>query len=120
MPTVIVLGIKPCCGHQETQSTGAPKGTQPAQEELRYWSAEGNSLICLRGSIVCLCIGEVVEEASFQGVQRASLGIEVGPFPYSGDGAGAGNCFAQQKVAAVQLHFLVPVSPLKGVLRKNG
>lgn len=60
------------------------------------------------------------EDASFQGVQRASSGTELGPFPYSRDGAGEGSLSAQEKLAAVQLHFLVPISPLKGVLRQNG
>lgn len=76
--------------------------------------------LCLRGSFVRLCIGEVVEDASFQGVQRASLGRELGPFLYSRDGAGEGNHSAQEKLAAVQLHFFIPISPLKGVLRQNG
>lgn len=120
MPIVtVIVGSKPCCGHQEAQTTGTLEGTRPAQEELRYWAAEENSLMCLRGSFVCLCVGEVVEDASFQGVQRACLGTELGPFPYSRDGAGEGNCSAQEKLAAVQLHFLVPISPLKGVLRQN-
>lgn len=121
MPIVtVVVGSKPRCRQQEAQTTGAPKGTRPVQEELRFWSAEETSLMCLKGSFVCLCSGEVVEDASFQGVQRASLGKELGPFPYSRDGAGEGNHSAQEKVAAVDLRFLVPISPLKGVLRQNG
>lgn len=119
MPVVtVIVGSKPCCQHREAQTTGTPKGTGPAQKELRYWSAEETSLMCLRGSSVCLCIGEVVEDASFQGVQRASLGTELGPFPYSRHGAGEGNHSAQEKLAAVELHFL-PISPLKEVLRQN-
>lgn len=69
---------------------------------------------------MCLCIAEVLEDASFQGVQGASLGKELGPFPYSRDGAGKGNHSAQEKFAAVELHFLVRISSLKGVLRQNG
>lgn len=59
---------------------------------------------------MCLCIGEVVEGASFHGVQKAFLGAELGPFPYSRDGAGEGNRSAQEKLAAVELHFLIPIS----------
>lgn len=120
MPIVtVIVGSEPCCGHQEAPTTGAPEGARPAGEELRYWSAEENSLMCLRGSFVCLCIGEVVEDASFQGVHRACLGTELGPFSYSRDGAREGNRSAQEKVAAVQLHFLIPMSPSKGDLRQN-
>lgn len=119
MPIVTeIVGSKPRCQHQEVQTTGAPR--EPEQEELRCWSVEETSLMCLRGSFVCLCIGEVVEDASFQGVQRVSLGKELGPFPYSRDGAGEGNCSAQEKLAAVELHFPIPISHLKGVLRQNG
>lgn len=119
MPIVtVIVGRKPRCRHRDVQATGTPRG--PAQEELRCWSVEETSLTCLRGSFVCLCTGEVVEDASFQGVQRASLGKELGPFPYSRDGAGEGNCSAEEKLAAVELHFLIPISPSKGVLRQNG
>lgn len=69
---------------------------------------------------MCLCIAGVVENASFQGVKKAALETELGPFPYSRDGAGEGNHSAQEKLAAVELHFLVSISPLKEVLRQNG
>lgn len=121
MPVVTVIAVsKPRCWQREVQTSGTPKGTWPAQEELRNWSVEETSLMCLRGSFVCLWRGEVVENASFQGVQRASLGKQLGPFPFSGDGAGEGNHSAQEKLAAVELHSLAPISPLKGVFRQNG
>lgn len=121
MPIVTVTeGSKPVCRHRETQTTDAPKGTRPVQEELRDWSAEETSLMCLRCSFVCLCIGEVVEDASFHSVQKAFLGAELGPSPSSRDGVGEGNHSAQENLAAVELHFRIPMSPLKGVLRQNG
>lgn len=80
MPIVTVtVGSKAVCRIGRHRRS---KGTRPAQEQLRDWSAEETSLMCLRG-FVCLCIGEVVEDASFHGVQRASLGTELGPFSYS-------------------------------------
>lgn len=48
-------------------------------------------LVSRRGSCVRLCVGEVVGDASSRGVQRASVGQELGPSPYSTDGAGEGN-----------------------------
>lgn len=103
--------------HQEAQTTGIPKGTRPAQEELRHWSAEETSDVSER--FFCVPVHRRVEDASFQSVKRTSLETELGPFPFSRGGVGEGNRSAQEKLAAVELHFLVPISPLKGVLRQN-
>lgn len=40
--------------------------------------------------------------------RRLFLGAELGPFPYSRHGVGEGNHSAQEKLAAVELHFSSP------------
>ena len=105
-----IVGSKPRCQHQKGRTTGALKGTQPAQEEVTCWSVEEISPMCLRGSCVCLCVGETVGDASFRGVQRASVGQELEPFPYSTDGAGEGNgsLLPKKNVRLLNYIFLPP------------
>lgn len=113
MPIVTVIvasgGTDHRLSHGDTPSAGGV-------EVLVSWR---NFTVVSERFFVCLCIGGMVEDASFQGVERASLETELGPFPYSRDWAGEGNHSAQEKLAAVELHFLVPISALKGVLRQN-
>lgn len=115
---ILIAGSKPRCQHQKVQTTGALEGTQPAQEELTCWSVEETSPMCPRGSCVCLCIGEMVADASFRGVQRASVGQELGPFPYSTDGAGKGNhsLLPKKNVPLLNYIFLPPST----LFRQNG
>lgn len=118
---ILIVGSKPRCWHQAEQTAGVLKGAQPAQQEWTCWSGDETSLMCPRSSCVCLCIGEVVGDACFRGVQRVSVGRELGPFPYSADGAGEGNhsLLSEKNVLLLNSHFVASTSPLQGVFRQN-
>lgn len=126
-----VVGATGDCysNYGEQAMLSASGGTDPKEDTTSTGEAEvlkklrpveETSLMCLRGSFVCLCIGEVVEDGPSEVSKRVSLGEALGPFPYSRGGAREGNHSAQEKLAAVELHFLIPISLLKGVLRQNG
>lgn len=119
---ILVVGSKPCCQHEEVQTTGTREGTQPVQEELTCWSAEETWPMCLRGSCACLCLAEVVGDVSFWGVQRASVGQELGPFPCSAEGAGEGNrsLLPEKNLLLLNCIFLPPPALWRGVFRQDG